>query len=52
MKQGLVALFLCLISATAAAKGLTFALPSLEQAEDVVRQDARKHVMVFFTHEN
>ena len=52
MKHWLFAIFLCVAAGVADAKGVPFAVKSLEQAETIARQDASKHVLIFFTHEN
>ena len=52
MKHWLFAIFLCVAGGVAHAKGVPFAVSSLEQAETAARKDAGKHVLVFFTHEN
>jgi hypothetical protein len=43
---------LCLASALAQAKGVPFALESLQKAQQVSKHDASKHVLVFYTSEN
>ena len=45
-----IALFLA--AAAAQAKGLPYALESLQKAQQIAKQDASKHVLVFYTSEN
>ena len=45
-----IALFLA--AAAAHAKGLPYALESLQKAQQIAKQDASKHVLVFYTSEN
>jgi hypothetical protein len=52
VKGYLLAIVLCLASPLAGAKGVPFAMKSLQQAEEAVRQDSGKHVLVFFTSES
>ena len=52
MKHWLLAFVLCITAGFAQAKGVPFAVKSLADAEAMVRQDAQKHVLVFFTSEN
>ena len=52
MRKWLFAVLLCVLAGIAQAKGVPFSVKSLEQAEKIARQDAGKHVLIFFTHEN
>jgi hypothetical protein len=52
VKTYLFAIILALVSPIAAAKGVPFAVKSLQQAEEIARQDNGKHVLIFFTHES
>jgi hypothetical protein len=52
MKRFALFVALCLAAAAGYAKGVPFALESLEKAQQVSRQDASKHVLVFYTSEN
>ena len=51
MRKWLFAAVLCLLAGVAHAKGVPFAVKSLEQAEKIARQDAGKHVLIFYTSE-
>jgi hypothetical protein len=42
---------LCLASAMAQAKGVPFAVPSFEKAQQIAKQAGDRHVLVFYTHE-
>lgn len=52
MKRWVVLLALCLVGTVAQAKGVPFAVGSLQQAQALAKQDASKHLLVFYTHEN
>lgn len=52
MKHWLMAFVLCVSAGLTHAKGVPFAVKSLAEAETMARQDAQKHVLVFFTSEN
>ena len=52
MKHLLFVIFLCALGGIAQAKGVPFAVKSLQDAETVARQDGNKHVLVFYTSEN
>ena len=52
MKRLALFAVLCLMSAVAQAKGVPFALESLEKAQQVSQKDTSKHVLVFYTSEN
>jgi hypothetical protein len=43
---------LCLAAAAAQAKGLPYAVESLQKAQQIAKQGASKHVLVFYTSEN
>ena len=52
MKRFALFVALCLAAAVAYAKGVPYAVESLEKAQHVSRRDASKHVLVFYTSEN
>ena len=52
MKQLLVLVALCLASLGVQAKGVPFAMESFQKAQEAVKQDASRHVLVFYTSEN
>jgi hypothetical protein len=51
MRSWIVAIALGLCAAVAQAKGVPFAVGSLEHAQQVAKQESSKHVLVFFTSE-
>ena len=51
MKRFLVLVALCLASVGVQAKGVPFAVKSLGEAQQAVKQDASRHVLVFYTSE-
>jgi hypothetical protein len=52
MKRMLFVAALWAFAALAHAKGVPFAVESLEKAQQIARQDSAKHVLVFFTSES
>ena len=52
MKRYALLIALCLAAAAANAKGLPYAVDSLQKAQQVAKQDAGKHVLVFYSSEN
>jgi len=52
MKRFLLLAALCLASLGVQAKGVPFAMESFQKAQQVVKQDASRHVLVFYTSEN
>jgi hypothetical protein len=52
MKRYALLIALCLASAAASAKGLPYAVDSLQKAQQVSKQDGTKHVLVFYSSEN
>ena len=52
MKRLLVLIALCLASAGVQAKGVPFAMDSFQKAQQAVKQDASRHVLVFYTSDN
>jgi hypothetical protein len=52
MKRSLAVVALCAFAAIAHAKGVPFAVESLEKAQQIVKQNSAKHVLVFFTSES
>ena len=52
MKRIALVIALSVASAFALAAGVPFAVKSLKAAQDLVRQDSSRHVLVFYTSEN
>ena len=52
MKRSVILIALCLAAAGAQAKGVPYAVESLQKAQQVSKQDSSKHVLVFYTSEN
>ena len=52
MKRYALLIALCLASAVANAKGLPYAVDSLQKAQQAAKQDSSKHVLVFYSSEN
>ena len=52
MKRFIFLIALCLASAGVQAKGVPFAMESFQKAQQAVKQDASRHVLVFYTSEN
>jgi hypothetical protein len=52
MKRFILLIALCLASAGVQAKGVPFAVESFQKAQQAVKQDASRHVLVFYTSEN
>ena len=52
MKRYALLVALCLASAGVQAKGLPYAVESLQKAQQLSKQDASRHVLVFYTSEN
>ena len=51
MTRYIVLAALCLASACVQAKGVPFAVESFQKAQQAVKQDASRHVLVFYTSE-
>ena len=51
MKRLALMVALCLVSAVAQAKGVPFAVESLQKAQELVKKDASKHLLIFYTSE-
>lgn len=49
--HALVLAFCIALPALAQAKGVPYAVGSFEKAQQSAKQDASKHVLVFYTHE-
>lgn len=52
MKRIALVVAMCVVSAYALAAGVPFAVKSLKAAQDLVKQDSSRHVLVFYTSEN
>jgi hypothetical protein len=52
MKRFILLIALCLASAGVQAKGVPNAVESFPKAQQLVKQDAARHVLVFYTSEN
>ena len=52
MKRYLVLAALCLASAGVQAKGVSYAVESFPKAQQMAKQDAARHVLVFYSSEN
>ena len=52
MKRYAVLIALCLVSAVTQAKGLPYAVESLQKAQALSKQTGSKHVLVFYSSEN
>jgi len=52
MKRIALVVAMCVVSAYALAAGVPFAVKSLQAAQDLVKQDSSRHVLVFYTSEN
>ena len=52
MKRLILLAALCLFAAAVQAKGVPFAVESLDKAQSLAKQSAQKHVLVFYTSEN
>jgi hypothetical protein len=51
MKRFALMAALCLVSAVAQAKGVPFAVEPLQKAQELVKKDSSKHLLIFYTHE-
>jgi hypothetical protein len=49
MKRFAIALLLAALSSVAQAYGLPYAVESLQKAQALAKQDAARHVLVFYT---
>lgn len=52
MKRFALMVVLCLMSAVAQAKGVPFAVESLQKAQALAKKDSSKHMLIFYTSEN
>ena len=52
MRKLVLLIALCLASTLAQAKGLSYAVDSLQKAQQVAKQDSSKHVLIFYSSEN
>lgn len=52
MQRYLFMIALALASVGVQAKGVPFAVPTLDEAQQTARKDDSKHVLVFYTSEN
>ncbi len=52
MKRIILLVALCLASLGVQAKGVPFAMESFQKAQQAVKRDASRHVLVFYTSEN
>jgi hypothetical protein len=52
MKRFIFLAALCLVNAGVQAKGVPFAMESFQKAQQAVKHDASRHVLVFYTSEN
>ena len=52
MKRLILLAALCVASAVAQAKGLPYAVESLQKAQQLSKQSPSRHVLVFYTSEN
>lgn len=51
MKRFALMVALCLVSAVAQAKGVPFAVESLQKAQEIAKKDPSRHLLIFYTHE-
>ena len=52
MRKLVLLIALCLASALAQAQGLSYAVDSLQKAQQVVKQDSSRHILIFYSSEN
>ncbi len=52
MRRYVLLAALCLASACVQAKGVPFAVESLQKAQQMAKQDTARHVLVFYSSEN